>query len=159
MRNLLLLFACLALAAPRARAEVVGVEIVSRTPVLDSRPWGSAGAYERLVGRIEFALDPANPFNDRIVDLLRAPRGADGRVHASADLVVLQPTQAGRRSGTALRIASAPAPFTADQGVTATSASSSFGRFVQRREQLHCSGGQNDFLALFHSNRGLSFTE
>ena len=52
--------------------------------------------------RIEFAVDPASPFNDVIVDLGRAPLGSDGKVHASADLMVLQPVDPSRRSGTAL---------------------------------------------------------
>lgn len=92
----------LALTPAVGRSEVVGVEVTTRTKVLDSRPWGRAGAYEKLVGRIEFAVDPASPFNDVIVDLGRAPLGADGKVHATADLMVLQPVDPSRRSGTAL---------------------------------------------------------
>ena len=62
----------------------------------------ATGSYERLVGRIEFALDPAAPHNARIVDLEYAPRGADGRVHFSADLHVLQPTDPAKGNGVLL---------------------------------------------------------
>jgi hypothetical protein len=52
--------------------------------------------YERLDGSLHFAVDPAHPANARIVDLDRAPRAADGRVHFSADFVLLQPADAAR---------------------------------------------------------------
>ena len=63
---------------------------------------GATGPYERLIGRIEFALDPAAPQNARIVDLEYAPRAADGRVHFSADLHVLQPTDLAKGNGVLL---------------------------------------------------------
>ena len=60
------------------------------------------GSYERLVGRIALALDPADPHNRRIVDLEFAPRGADGRVHFSSALIVLRPTDPAKRNGVLL---------------------------------------------------------
>jgi hypothetical protein len=57
----------------------VKVAIASRAVVDEGRAFGATGSYERLVGRIELALDPAAPENARIVDLAFAPRGADGR--------------------------------------------------------------------------------
>lgn len=87
---------------PRGRAEVMAVEIATRADVLDGRPFGEAGAYEALSGTIRFAIDPSSPVNLGITDLLRAPRGSDGRVHAYGDLYVLQPKDPARRRGTAL---------------------------------------------------------
>jgi hypothetical protein len=81
----------IALIAVPAGAEVVRIEIVSREDVLDGRPFGTAGPYEKIVGVIYFAFDPGNPMNARIVDLALAPRGADGRVGARANFVVLLP--------------------------------------------------------------------
>lgn len=86
----------------RAAAEVTRVSITSRTVVADGQPFGAAGPYEKLVGRIEFALDPAHPRNKAIVDLDLAPRGPDKRVHFSADLFVLKPLDAARGNGTML---------------------------------------------------------
>ena len=93
--------AATALVAAPAAAEVVRVVVDRREDVLDGRPWGDAGAYERLAGRIHFAFDPANPANAAIVDLALAPRNGDGRVEAWAEFVVLQPKEPGRRRGVA----------------------------------------------------------
>ena len=65
-------------------------------------PSDPPGPYERLVGRIEFALDPADPHNAGIVDLNHAQRDADGRVHFSSDLYVLRPTDPAKGNGVLL---------------------------------------------------------
>jgi Alpha/beta hydrolase domain len=95
---------CLGLAchAGAALAEVTQVTIASRVPVAAGQVFGSSGAYERLTGSIEFALDPAEPHNRAIVDLDRAAKQADGKVHFSADLYVLQPVQPALGNGTLL---------------------------------------------------------
>ncbi|MDQ7054361.1 MAG: alpha/beta hydrolase domain-containing protein [candidate division KSB1 bacterium] len=85
-----------------AQAGVKRIEITSRTPVLDGRSFGEAGAYELLEGRAYFAFDPANPMNRRIVDLQRAPRNAEGQVEAWANLVVLKPVHQQKDAGVAL---------------------------------------------------------
>ena len=89
-------------AAPAARAEVTRVAISSRSVVANGQPFGTVGPYEKLVGRIEFALDPAHPRNKAIVDLDLAPRGPDKRVHFSADLFVLQPVDRAKGNGVLL---------------------------------------------------------
>ncbi len=48
-------------------------------------------AYERIVGRLHFAIDPRDPHNAVIAGLDRAPRDASGRVPFAADLYVLAP--------------------------------------------------------------------
>jgi hypothetical protein len=82
-------------------AEVERVEVLSREDVLEGREWGSAGVYEKLVGRIHFAFDPANPANARIIDLRFAPTNGDGKVVAWADFMVLQPKDPSGRRGVA----------------------------------------------------------
>jgi hypothetical protein len=80
-----------ALSVNHATAEVVRIVIDSRGDVLDGRSFGAGGPYEKIVGRIFFAFDPANPMNARVVDLDRAPRNAEGLVEAWANFVVLRP--------------------------------------------------------------------
>ena len=93
---------CSLLVPLAARAEVTKVTIASRAVVANGQSFGSVGPYEKLTGTIEFALDPANPRNTRIVDLDAAARGSDGRVHFSADLYVLRPVDSSRGNGTLL---------------------------------------------------------
>lgn len=76
-------------------AEVTRVEISQRTDV------GATG-YEKITGKIHFAIDPKNARNTAIVDLDRAPVGATGRVEFSADLFVLKPKEPRAGNGAAL---------------------------------------------------------
>ncbi len=85
-----------------AAADVVGVTVTTRTPVADGRVFGTRGTYEQLTGRIEFAVDPADPHNRGIVDLECAPRDAQGRVHFTSDLYVVQPTDPAKGNGVML---------------------------------------------------------
>jgi hypothetical protein len=85
-----------------ARAELTKVTIVTRTPVANGQSFGTTGPYEKLKGTIEFSLDPKDRHNAKIADLSQAPVGADGRVHFSADLYVLQPADASRGNGALL---------------------------------------------------------
>ena len=83
-------------------AEVTSVTIATRAKVADGKTFGSTGAYEKLAGTIEFALDPADPHNKAVVDLQHAVKGPDGKVHFTADLFVLQPVDAGKGNGVLL---------------------------------------------------------
>jgi hypothetical protein len=78
---------------------VTRLELHGRTPFAGGAAFGAAGPYERIDGTLHFAVDPADPANAAIVDLHRARRGADGRVHFRADLCVLQPADAARGCG------------------------------------------------------------
>jgi alpha/beta hydrolase family protein len=91
-----------ATAAPPASATVRRVNVQSRQDVLGGRPFGTVGGYEKLVGVVEFALDPVNAANAAIVDLARAPRDASGRVVASANFMVLRPKTMPRERAVAL---------------------------------------------------------
>jgi hypothetical protein len=77
--------------ASAMQARVVRVEITSRTDIQDGKPFGAAGAYEKIIGRVYFAVNPNNPHNKQIVDLDKAPRNAQGEVEFSADLYLLKP--------------------------------------------------------------------
>src|SRR6476661_3551766 len=90
------------LTAARAEAHVTRVEIISRADIQDGRPFGLAGAYEQLVGRVYFAVDPTNLHNRQIVDLDKAPRNAQGEVEFSADLYLLKPKDMTKGNGSVL---------------------------------------------------------
>jgi hypothetical protein len=85
----MLLLACGSFAA------VTRVEVAERTEVLD-------GAYERVVGKVYFAVDPKLPANRIIADIDLAPRNAEGQVEFSADLYMLKPRDPAKSNGTAL---------------------------------------------------------
>jgi hypothetical protein len=74
-----------------AQARVVRVEITSRADIQEGKPFGNSGAYEKIIGRVYFAVDPANLHNRQIVDLDKAPRDAQGEVEFSADLYLFKP--------------------------------------------------------------------
>lgn len=90
---------CLLIHPVMAFAEVASVTITSRAIVAGGQPFGATGPYEKLVGRIEFALDPTDSHNSRIVDLAHAARGTDRRVHFSSDLYVLRPIDPTKGNG------------------------------------------------------------
>jgi Alpha/beta hydrolase domain len=83
-------------------AEVVRIEIQSRTDVLSGKSFGDAGAYEKLVGKVYFEIDPANSANTIITDIANAPRNARGRVEFSSDFFLIKPKQIERGNGTVL---------------------------------------------------------
>ena len=92
----------MALVPRAARAEVTRVEITSRVDVLGGKPFGPAGPYEKIIGKVFFVVDPADPHNRPIVDIEKAPRDARGLVEFWADLYVLAPKEPARGNGAAL---------------------------------------------------------
>jgi Alpha/beta hydrolase domain len=100
MTRLLTLALAIWLAWPSAAdAGVKALRIDRREVVLNGQPFGAAGPYEKLVGTVEFELDPALPQNRGIVDLALAPRNASGRVVFSADFYLLKPVDPARGNG------------------------------------------------------------
>jgi hypothetical protein len=87
------------LLATVGKAGVVQLHIERREAVLNGKQFGLAGAYEKLLGKVEFALDPASPRNSGIVDLALAPRNASGRVEFTADFYLLKPVDVARGNG------------------------------------------------------------
>ena len=68
----------------------------TRSLVLEGRPFGATGAYEKIAGTLRFAVDPAHRLHAAITDLDRAPRGADGRVEFQGDFYLLRPADPAR---------------------------------------------------------------
>jgi hypothetical protein len=83
-------------------ARVTRVEISSRTDVLNGKPFGNAGAYERITGRVYFSLPVANPHNQGIVDLGNAVNLKGGEVELSSDFIAVRPKDANKGNGSLL---------------------------------------------------------
>ena len=99
LSSLLLL---LALSTWPLAARVTRVEILSRVDVLDGKPFGGAGAYERIIGRVYFSVPAGNPHNRRIVDLDKAVNLKEGEVGFSADFVAVRPKDPHKGNGSML---------------------------------------------------------
>jgi len=69
----------------------VELSISERFTFADGHAFGAVGAYERLVGRARFAVDPTAPPQHGITDLDKAPLDADGLVRFAADFSILKP--------------------------------------------------------------------
>ncbi len=96
------LIAAALLCASAAYGHVLRVEVTSREDVLGGVGFERTGAYERITGRVIFAVPVANPRNRSIVDLADAVNLKDGAVEFSADVMILRPKDAAKGNGTLL---------------------------------------------------------
>ena len=92
----------LALAAAPVSAEVVRIEVTSRADLVGGQPFGAAGPYEKLAGKIFFAVDPSLPANRIVTDIDNAPRNAAGKVEFSSDFFLIKPKRIERGNGALL---------------------------------------------------------
>ena len=92
----------LGLAASPLSAEVVRIDVQSRADLLNGQSFGVAGAYEKLSGKIYFAVDPSLPANRIVADLDKAPRNASGKVEFSSDFFLIKPKRIERGNGAVL---------------------------------------------------------
>jgi len=90
------------LAAAPLRAEVVRIEVQSRSDLVGGQPFGLAGPYEKLSGKIFFAVDPAVAANRIVTDLDKAPRNSRGQVEFSSDFFMIKPKRIERGNGAVL---------------------------------------------------------
>jgi hypothetical protein len=88
-------YLCLLALAGAGSAAVRSVEIAERTAVGD-------GAYERIVGRVHFGMNPKLAANRIVRDLELAQLNAAGEAECTADFYILQPTGAAKGNGTVL---------------------------------------------------------
>ena len=103
----MLKFCIAALCAPlylslTAHAQVIRFEVLQNVAAFEGRSFGSVGPYVKITARATIAVDPADPRNAVIADIDRAPRNAEGRVEATADVVLLRPADPLRANGTLL---------------------------------------------------------
>src|SRR4029453_4375422 len=78
------------MAAPLS-AEVVRIEVQSRGDLAGGQAFGTGGPYEKLGGKIYFAVDPSLPANRIVADIDKAPRNAAGKVEFSSDFFLIKP--------------------------------------------------------------------
>lgn len=71
--------------------EVVRIEILSRETFAEGMEFGDVGAYEKIRGRLHYAVDPGNWANRRIVDIDLASRNAEGLVEFVGDFFLMKP--------------------------------------------------------------------
>ena len=102
MRRQLLLICLPLLVVALAQARVVRIEVSNREALLDGKPFGLAGPYERIGGTIRFAVAPGNPANRIITDISLAPRNEKGDVEFSAEFFMIKPVDADRGNGSLL---------------------------------------------------------
>ena len=73
-------------------ARITKIQITTKeSPTFGSYSWPGVGQYEKIVGKAFGEVDPADPKNSVIVDILLAPRNANGRVEYSFDFYILKP--------------------------------------------------------------------
>ena len=85
----LLLLVIISVSVP-VRAEVIQVIVESRTPFAADVP-DKVGPYERIRGRVVYALDPNHEANKAVVDLSLAATNGEGRVEFYADFEIIAP--------------------------------------------------------------------
>jgi len=85
-----------------AASEVVRIDVQSRSDLAGGRNFGAAGSYEKIVGKIFFAVDPSLPANRIVTDIERAPRNCAGKVEFSSDFFLIKPKNVARGNGAVL---------------------------------------------------------
>ncbi|MGA7237341.1 MAG: alpha/beta hydrolase domain-containing protein [Bryobacteraceae bacterium] len=88
-------FVCFLAAACSASGAVRNVQITERAPVL-------SGAYERIVGRAHFGMNPKVAANRIVRDLDLAQLNAAGEAESDADFYILRPIGSAKNNGTVL---------------------------------------------------------
>ena len=99
-RIVLIIFSCFSLIS-FAFADVSSFEITSRQPYADGLSFGDVGAYEKIIGRIHYEIDPANSLNQVIADIDLAPLNDRGMIEMSGDQEMIAPLIATNGNGVA----------------------------------------------------------
>jgi hypothetical protein len=103
MRKLMIgAIAAACLVPTTTQAEIVRFDITERVPAFAGRSFAEVGPYERITAKATIALNPTDDRNAVITDLAQAPRYADGKVEATADVVILRPVDPTHGNGTLL---------------------------------------------------------
>ena len=86
-------------AALEADARVTRVEIATRIDVLGGKEFETAGAYERITGRVYFSVAVDDPHNRGIVDIANAVNLKNGEVEFSSDFIAVRPKDPAKSNG------------------------------------------------------------
>src|SRR5690349_16326593 len=80
----------------QAMTSRVELAIAEQFPFAGGHEFGAVGAYEVLVGRAHFAVDPGAPAQQGITDIDKVPTDAEGLVHFAGEFSILKPADPGR---------------------------------------------------------------
>jgi hypothetical protein len=78
---------------------LLSVDIQAVEPLADGAAFGTAGAYERVIGTAKGEVDPVDPANKGIALIDKAPRNARGMVEYTTDFFVLRPKDPAKGNG------------------------------------------------------------
>jgi hypothetical protein len=77
---------------PDVEARITKIQIITKeSPTFGGYSWPGVGQYEKIVGKAFGEVDPTDPRNSVIVDVMLAPRNAKGRVEYAFDFYILKP--------------------------------------------------------------------
>ena len=76
------------------------IDITHREPYADGADFGPHGSFELIRARLHYAVNPVLEDHRRITDLELAPRGDDGCVRFSGEMVLIQPADPACGNGT-----------------------------------------------------------
>ena len=68
----------------------IELNILDRQLVADGMLFDDTGPYERLVGKVQYSIDPDSQAHSGIVDLENAPRNSNGLVEFTGDFIILK---------------------------------------------------------------------
>ena len=71
----------------------INVTIERRQSFAGATVFGESGAYERLDGRVHYAVSPDAAAQESVVDLALAPRNSEGLVEFWSDICILKPVE------------------------------------------------------------------
>ena len=78
--------------APDVHARITRIQIIAtESPTFGGYSWPGVGQYEKIVGTAFAEVDPNDPKNAVIVDILLAPRNSRGHVEFAFDFYILKP--------------------------------------------------------------------
>ena len=69
------------------------LRISERIPFAEGHAFGDTGPYERLRGRVHYAVDPRAPAQADVIDIDKAPVNGDGFVEFAGDFVLIKPVE------------------------------------------------------------------
>ena len=102
LMNALRATSLMVLVAAPLSADVVRIDVQSRSDIVSGQAFGAAGPYEKLAGKIFFAVDPTLPANQIVADIGKAPRNAAGKVEFSSDFYLIKPKRIEQGNGAVL---------------------------------------------------------
>ncbi len=95
----ILLVAALLIVPVAANADVTTITITSRTVFSNGQPFGKVGPYEEIRGIATGEIDPKDPRNAVITDIMFAPRNRRGMVEYRTTFTIRKPADMSKAAG------------------------------------------------------------